>query len=77
MSVGTALAGNSVDAIKENIGIPWAKNVDMMTAMEDDTKRAQLCALSVDAKWQDSKDAHKFIKMCFTIDHRLNIHSEE
>ena len=77
MSVGTTLAGNNVDAIKENIGIPWAKNEEMMNAMEDEAKRAQLYALSIDSKWQDSKDAHKFIKMCFTIDHRLNIHSEE
>ena len=77
MSLGTVLAGGNIDEVKDNLGIPWKKNIDMMECLEDERKRAQLVALSIDSKWQDSADAHRFIKMCFTVDHRVNIHSEE
>ena len=77
MSLGNVLAGGSVDEIKDNLGIPWKNNEEMMTCLQDDRKRAQLVALSIDSKWQDSSDAHRFMKMCFTIDHRFNIHTEE
>ena len=77
MALGNQLAGGSIDEVKDTLGIPWAKNEQMMETLEDDRKRGQLVALSIDAKWQDSRDANKFMKMCFTIDHRFNIHAEE
>ena len=77
MSLGNVLAGGNIDEIKDNLGIPWKNNAEMMDCMEDERKRAQLVALSIDNKWRDSGDAHRFVKMCFSIDHRINIHTEE
>ena len=77
MQIVSQLAGTNTDDVRDSLGIPWQNNEEMIECLEDDRKRGQLTALSMDEKWEDAKDVWRFIKMCFTPDHKLHIHSEE